>query len=83
MLVNEEMLTNEMHAASTETVPMRCREKVRPAVTDKLTSVRRCVTNEHCQPADHTTFATNKNTAANSLASELYCYWKPEAPCVG
>ncbi len=29
-----------------ETVPMRCREKVRPAVTDKLTSVRRCVTNE-------------------------------------
>ena len=41
------------------------------------------MTNEHCQPADHTTFATNKNTVANSLALELYCYWKPEAPCVG
>jgi hypothetical protein len=41
------------------------------------------VTNEHCQPADHTTFATNNDAAANSLALELYCYWKPEAPCVG
>ena len=46
LLVNAKMLTNKRHAASTETVPMRCREKVRPAVTDKLTSVRRCVTNE-------------------------------------
>jgi len=41
------------------------------------------VTNEHCRPADHTTFATNNDAAANSLALELYCYWKPEAPCVG
>ena len=37
----------------------------------------------NCQPADHTSFATNNDAAANSLALELYCYWKPEAPCVG
>jgi len=30
-LVNAKMLTNKRHAASTETVPMRLREKVRPA----------------------------------------------------
>ena len=37
----------------------------------------------NCQPADHTTFATNNDAAANSLALELFSYWKPEAPCVG
>jgi hypothetical protein len=31
LLVNAKMLTNKRHAASTETVPMRWREKVRPA----------------------------------------------------
>jgi hypothetical protein len=46
LLVNEEMLTNGMNAASTKTVPLRWSEKVRSAVTDKLTSVRRRVTNE-------------------------------------
>ena len=46
LLVNDEMLTNGMNAASTKTVPLRWSEKVRSAVTDKLTSVRRRVTNE-------------------------------------
>ena len=41
------------------------------------------MTNEHCQPTDHTIFAKNNDAAANSLVLELYCYWKPEAPCVG
>jgi hypothetical protein len=45
LLVNPDRITIPIYAASTETVPMRWREKVRPAVTDKLTSVRRCVTN--------------------------------------
>ena len=44
---------------------------------------RKRVTNEHCQPVDRATFATDNDAAANSLALELYCYWKPEAPCVG
>ena len=56
---------------------------MRSAIPDKLTSVRRRVTNEHCQPADRATFATDNGAAAHSLALELYCYWKPEAPCVG
>jgi len=34
-----------MQSTSTETVPMCWREKVRPAIPDKLTSVRRRVTN--------------------------------------
>ena len=29
---------------------------------------RKLVTNEHCQPADHTPFATNQDAAANSFA---------------
>jgi hypothetical protein len=41
------------------------------------------VTNEHCQPADHTTFTTNNDAAANSLALELYSCRKPEASFVG
>ena len=39
--------------------------------------------NDHCQPADHTIFATNNDAATNSLALELDCYEKPKAPCVG
>jgi hypothetical protein len=87
-LVNAEMLTNAMQAASTETVPMRWREKVRPSMTllgrNQLTPLleacdQQIIANLLVTP----TFATNNDAAANSLALELYCYWKPEAPCVG
>jgi len=52
-------------------------------MTTDCPHLRRRVTNEHSQPADHTAFATNNDAAANSLALELYCYWKPKAPYVG
>jgi hypothetical protein len=32
---------------------------------------RKRVTNEHCQPAGHTPFATNHDAAANSFALDL------------
>jgi hypothetical protein len=59
-VVNEKILTRAMHAASTETVPMRWREIVRPA-------------NVLGADADLTEIATNrkKTTAAKSKCLDV------------
>ena len=87
-LFHEEMLSNASYAASTETVPMCWWEKSEASediVGQKSTGHTRVDVwpTDHCQPVGHTTSATNNDAAANSLALELYCYWEPEAPCIG